>query len=458
MKTGNVKLGLALLFLFLIATTAFAVPDDSVLSQHVMEADGTSGQNTNSGSGIKTGHIQDGAVTAGKIVDAAVTTTKISDSAVTTGKIADSAVTNGKISDGAVTDAKITGPISASKISSAGLNADTVDGMHAVDLAPAVHTHSQAQVTGLEAALAGKSDVTHNHDALYQQKYGKVAVVAQTGGDYTSPVTAMNALAVWCGTPSAANRCLLKIQPGVYDLSGGSLQTQSYVDVEGSGENATVIKSTTSVVQCADNVEVRFLTVESTGGVSTPNAIYITGSTRLTHLTARTSGGLNDNIGILTHFGFPILTDVTVDLQIESSAKNWGIVSNVNTNTVTMRNVIITVGNGSTNYGIGAFAGKLILNNVSTNAFGGGLFNRGIWNSGGTLSITNSYINSDYAGIAAESPVSIQNSTVKGYYSLENARSTTKVSLSQLDGPFSNSSGLTCFNAYDANFMPITCP
>ncbi len=96
-----------------------------------------------------------------------------------------------------------------------GLNADTVDGFHAADLAAAVHSHAQPQVTGLETALAGKSDVTHNHDVLYQQKYGKVAVVAQTGGDYTDPVAAMSALATWCGTPSASNACLLKIMPGV---------------------------------------------------------------------------------------------------------------------------------------------------------------------------------------------------------------------------------------------------
>lgn len=47
--------------------TALATQDDSVLSQNVKEADGTSGQNTNTGSGIKTGHIQDGAITDAKI-------------------------------------------------------------------------------------------------------------------------------------------------------------------------------------------------------------------------------------------------------------------------------------------------------------------------------------------------------------------------------------------------------
>lgn len=44
-----------------------AVLNDEVTSQKLKEADGTSGQDTNSGSGVKTGHIQNGAVTDAKI-------------------------------------------------------------------------------------------------------------------------------------------------------------------------------------------------------------------------------------------------------------------------------------------------------------------------------------------------------------------------------------------------------
>jgi len=51
------------------AGSALAVTDDSILSNHIAEADGTSGQDTNSGNGIKTGHIQDSAVTDAKISD-----------------------------------------------------------------------------------------------------------------------------------------------------------------------------------------------------------------------------------------------------------------------------------------------------------------------------------------------------------------------------------------------------
>ncbi|MBI5639933.1 MAG: hypothetical protein HZA17_05860 [Nitrospirae bacterium] len=137
-------LALSIAALLSLPTQVFAsVSNDQVQSQHIREADGTSGQNTNSGAGVKTGHIQDGAITTNKITDNAVTTQKVADGAITTQKIVDGAIPTSKVADGAITDSKIAGPISGSKISSTGLNADTVDGMHASDLATAVHSHNQ---------------------------------------------------------------------------------------------------------------------------------------------------------------------------------------------------------------------------------------------------------------------------------------------------------------------------
>jgi pectin methylesterase-like acyl-CoA thioesterase len=62
--------GAIVVCLFIMAgfsSVVYAINDNSVLSQHIAEADGTSGQDANSGSGIKTTHIQDGAVTDAKI-------------------------------------------------------------------------------------------------------------------------------------------------------------------------------------------------------------------------------------------------------------------------------------------------------------------------------------------------------------------------------------------------------
>ena len=107
---------------------------------------GTSVQNTNAGSGVKTGQIQN--------------------SAVTTSKIADGAITPGKIGF-----------------------------------------------------------------------YSNVIIVATSGGDYASPVDAMNSIA----DASESNPYLVKIMPGVYNIGSNSVQMKPYVDIEGSGENVTKI-------------------------------------------------------------------------------------------------------------------------------------------------------------------------------------------------------------------------
>jgi hypothetical protein len=273
------------------------VNDDQVTSQKLKEADGTSGQNTNSGSGVKTNHIQN------------------------------DAVTSTKIANGAVTDAKISGQISASKINSTGLNADTVDGKHASDLAAAVHTHSQSQVTGLEAAIAGKSDVTHNHDSIYQQKYGKVAVVAQTGGDYTNPVAAINDIAAWCGEPSSTNPCLVKIMPGIYDLGAGSVGLAPFVNLEGSGENITRLIYNGSnggvFIGASTDSEIRMLTLDVYAGSGySPTGIQIgvadfTGApvgnpVRVTNVTINSTGpGYLRGINIYNRS--PIIDNVTIN-------------------------------------------------------------------------------------------------------------------------------------------------
>lgn len=78
----------ALFFLLLVTGPASAnVTNDQVQSQHIREADGTSDQNTNSGAGVKTGHIQDSAVTGAKIADGAVTSAKLATPMYTKGEV-----------------------------------------------------------------------------------------------------------------------------------------------------------------------------------------------------------------------------------------------------------------------------------------------------------------------------------------------------------------------------------
>jgi len=93
------------------------VADDAVTSAKIDEADGTTLQDTSTGSGVKTGHIQDDAVTADKIADGAVGALAIADGSITTVKLADGAVTSIKIAANAVTSAHIgTGVINSNDI------------------------------------------------------------------------------------------------------------------------------------------------------------------------------------------------------------------------------------------------------------------------------------------------------------------------------------------------------
>ncbi len=142
-------------------------------------------------------------------------------------------------------------------------------------------------------------------------KLENVANVALSGGDYSDPAAAMADLAKWCGTPSATNPCLLKIAPGVYDLGGTSLFAEEFVDIEGSGENVTILRSdiTTDgnalpplqgVVAGASNAELRFLTVinAATSGSDAVAISYNFTTPKLLHVTARAAGGTGINYGI----------------------------------------------------------------------------------------------------------------------------------------------------------------
>jgi hypothetical protein len=145
------------------------------------------------------------------------------------------------------------------------------------------------------------------------------ATVALERGNYNSPLAAMDDLASWCGTPSNANPCLLKIMPGVYNLGGVNLVMQPFVDIEGSGENVTWITGqvsgdTSGVLVGADNSELRNLTVENTGtGAGVSAAVYIDAGflarPRISNVTVLASGG-SSNFGV-RNFSSTIMDNIS---------------------------------------------------------------------------------------------------------------------------------------------------
>ena len=83
---------------------------------------------------IDTDELADGAVTTAKISDKAVTSTKLESDADDDEK---RAVTTDHIKDEAVTTEKLASNVTIGKAK----DADTVDGKHAADFAPSLHTH-----------------------------------------------------------------------------------------------------------------------------------------------------------------------------------------------------------------------------------------------------------------------------------------------------------------------------
>lgn len=103
--------------------------DGAVQSRHIAPADTGTDQTLTSGSGVKTGHIKDQAIAAEKLADNAVTSRAIADQAIAPEKLADNAVTSraiapadagtaqtlttgsgvktGHIKDGAITQTKV---------------------------------------------------------------------------------------------------------------------------------------------------------------------------------------------------------------------------------------------------------------------------------------------------------------------------------------------------------------
>lgn len=153
---------------------------------------------------VKEVNIDTGAVTTGKLADGAVTADKMADEAVGTDQLA----------DGAITPAKFGPSVTPAAIGAAGANHThsiaNVDGLQtALNGKSGIgHTHEMSGVLGLSAALAGKAAVSHTHEqsevsGLTDALDGKAAADHNHDGVYEPVVPEEQKRRIFFGTVSA---------------------------------------------------------------------------------------------------------------------------------------------------------------------------------------------------------------------------------------------------------------
>jgi hypothetical protein len=163
------------------------------------------------------------------------------------------------------------------------------------------------------AASANVAPTDTNKWAVFAAKGGPrpsgIVWVAKSGGDFTSVKAALASIT----NNSVAHRYVIKVAPGTYVEPGG-IDLKNYVDLEGSGQESTVITCACGNAQSpmsADGAsatlratgpnlrsEVRQITVANTGPSTYSTAIWThslaAGTVTFTGVTARASGGTGD--------------------------------------------------------------------------------------------------------------------------------------------------------------------
>jgi hypothetical protein len=171
---------------------------------------------------------------------------------------------------------------------------------------------------------------SHTHDLRYQLKYARTVVVGPVGTAAQNGAVLLGAMSSITNS-SEGNRFLLKVEPGLYDLGAIPLQMKPFVDIEGSGELATTItgvgginETEGSTVHGADHAELRFLTVENTGGPGLAFAIAIYNNAaelKMTHAAAKAAGNGADA-------AYAVYNDASAPTLMDSAAEAGGATTN----------------------------------------------------------------------------------------------------------------------------------
>jgi len=336
-----------------------------------------------------------------------------------------------------------------------------LSGRAALSAAPYALYARSAPWSGLAGVPAGFADGVDNGG-----DYQNVIVVAKSGGDFTSIQAALNGIT----GNSAAQRYLVWVAPGTYT---GTVTMKPYVDIQGAGELATRItagggdSANTGTVVGTDNAELRFLTVENSGGNTVGIGIYNhSASPRLIHVTVVVSGAIESGqiYGVYNDASSPVMTDVTITVNApgEYETTAYGV-SNTNHSSPPLTNVAVTVAAyvteafGTVAYGVyNGSDSAPVMTGVAVEAVGGSGY--GVYNDASSPAMTGLIIEAQ--GIFAYGVYNYFSSptmadvvaTVKG---TEVHGAYNDFSSPTMTGMIITASGLIGYGTYNASSSPI---
>lgn len=314
----------------------------------------------------------------------------------------------------------------------------------------------------------------------------------------TALLNAMNGIT----NASATKRYVIKLEPGIYDIGSTMLTQKPYVDLEGSGQQATVIQgvgnddpdSYTAVVKAASSAEIRDLQIKSAGqGYSRSMALLIReADTSVRDVTLLSENASLINWGIRhpgssakldgvtitvrggsTAYGFsspdlfnlsPIIENTVIDVS-GATSNSTGIFSGPTTRLDMVRNVRIKVSGGSQAYGIdiennfgSPNGGFLRLTNSTITVEAPTSY--GIQSDATTpFRIEQSQVSASGVGVYASNSatVTIEHSAISGATNTVNAFA-AQIGASRLDGGPVIAGGGVCAGVYDESYTFFAGP
>lgn len=309
-----------------------------------------------------------------------------------------------------------------------------------------------------------------------QPHYANVIVVAKSGGDFSDPVEAVNSISA----ASAANPYLIKIMPGVYDLGSTSLQMKEYVDIEGSGQNVTLVTGNsglmTGVINGILNSQLSNIAVTNTGGgehaiavadyrpfgsplYTTPVGKFVLKNAKLLALTSQniTNGFRQnyDNIDVE-------LDNVVIEANSTTSPSAAAIVFNPDSYHMNVKiNNTIVKSSGTDALALVNNVSSIISNSTLTPVSGGQAISitygsgtkHKIINS--TTNATTSVVASNFAA-AVPNEIEVNQSAITGNSYYSNVKlSVVNSKIGPINAQYNTNGVLKIVNCYDSSYNPV---